>query len=243
MKKISYVVALMSLLFVLAGCEMPFPSEEPATEEPALVQPTAVSPDATPLPDGSGSTDPNVGGGAPDMAPPTDEPTAEPVESTVEPIEEPTEEPAVVIDPVVPTATTVPPTETAVPPTIAPTPTAEPTVAPIPPTTAPHRTHTVAPGENLYRISLQYGLSWTEVAAANGITNPDNITVGQTLIIPGEGTVDSPVQGGTHVVQANQNLYYIGLLYGLPWTTIAEANGITDPNAIYAGQILIIPSQ
>ena len=175
MKKVSYVVALMSLLFVLAGCEMPFPSEEPATEEPALVQPTAVSnPDTTPLPDGSGSTDPNVGGGAPDMPPATDEPTAEPVvELTVPPIEEPT----VVIDPIVPTATTVPPTETAVSPTIAPTPTAE-------PTTVPHRTHTVAPGENLYRISLQYGLSWPEVAEANGITNPDGITVGQVLIIP-----------------------------------------------------------
>ena len=44
---------------------------------------------------------------------------------------------------------------------------------------------TVAAGENLYRIALRYNMTWTTLAAANGITNPDFIVVGQVLQIPG----------------------------------------------------------
>jgi LysM repeat protein len=44
-----------------------------------------------------------------------------------------------------------------------------------------------------------------------------------------------------HVVQPGENLYRIGLLYGLSWVAIAEYNGIADPNAITAGQEIRIP--
>ena len=44
-----------------------------------------------------------------------------------------------------------------------------------------------------------------------------------------------------HVVQPGENLYRIGLKYGLSWMAIAEYNGITNPNAISAGQELRIP--
>lgn len=237
MKINKYIVLLISAL-LLAGCEMAFPNEDVATSEADLVVPTAVSAnttDATALPDASGSTDPNVGGGAPAQPPATDEPTAEPVEPTEEPtVVAPTVEPSATAVP--PTATPVPPTETAVPPTSTP----EPTIVPTP--AVPHRTHIVVFGESLYTISLQYGLPWTEVAAANGITDPDTIYAGQILIIPGEGADNTPPQNGTHVVQVGENLYRIGLLYGLPWTVIADANGISDPTSVYVGQTLIIPA-
>src|SRR5688500_11103726 len=48
-------------------------------------------------------------------------------------------------------------------------------------------THTVAAGENLFRIAMQYDLTWQELAAANGITNPASLQVGQVLNIPGCG--------------------------------------------------------
>jgi LysM repeat protein len=53
----------------------------------------------------------------------------------------------------------------------------------------------------------------------------------------------TPTPGGerTHVVQAGENLYRIGLLYGLSWVAIAEYNGITNPNTITVGQELRIP--
>ncbi len=45
----------------------------------------------------------------------------------------------------------------------------------------------------------------------------------------------------THVVQAGENLYRIGLRYGVQWPNIAAANGIAVPYRIYAGQVLTIP--
>jgi LysM repeat protein len=44
--------------------------------------------------------------------------------------------------------------------------------------------HTVRPGENLYRISLAYGVPMSTIAAANGIVNYNLIFAGQTLCIP-----------------------------------------------------------
>ena len=44
--------------------------------------------------------------------------------------------------------------------------------------------HTVRPGENLYRISLAYGVPMSTIAAANGIVNYNLIYAGQTLCIP-----------------------------------------------------------
>jgi LysM repeat protein len=46
------------------------------------------------------------------------------------------------------------------------------------------RTHTVAPGDNLFRISLRYGASVQAIAAANNISNVNLIFIGQVLRIP-----------------------------------------------------------
>ena len=44
-----------------------------------------------------------------------------------------------------------------------------------------------------------------------------------------------------HVVQRGETLYSIARSYGVNVWTIARANGITNPNYIYAGQRLVIP--
>jgi lysozyme len=46
------------------------------------------------------------------------------------------------------------------------------------------RTHTVKPGENLTVIAIKYGTTVAAIASANNITNINNISVGQVLIIP-----------------------------------------------------------
>lgn len=46
------------------------------------------------------------------------------------------------------------------------------------------RIHIVKAGENLFRIGLQYGFTYQELAAYNGITNPNSIQVGQEIRIP-----------------------------------------------------------
>ncbi|MFZ0547909.1 MAG: LysM peptidoglycan-binding domain-containing protein [Candidatus Promineifilaceae bacterium] len=110
-------------------------------------------------------------------------------------------------------------------------------------------THTVAAGENLYRIGLMYGISWVSLAQYNHITNPNQIYVGQVLQIPGGGQsgpggqpepVPTP-EGVNYIVQYGDTLFTIGLRFGISWTEIAEANGLVNPNQIYAGQTLKIP--
>jgi putative chitinase len=58
---------------------------------------------------------------------------------------------------------------------------------PVPPHPGPGctATHTVMPGDTLYRIALMHGSSVWAIANANGIANPNYIRVGQTLCIPG----------------------------------------------------------
>ncbi|MDX1687719.1 MAG: LysM domain-containing protein [Candidatus Promineifilaceae bacterium] len=112
------------------------------------------------------------------------------------------------------------------------------------------RTHVVQPGENLYRIGLQYGISWVVLAEANNITNPNRIVVGQELTIPSESDDDdepsptpTPGEETTYVVQPGDNLYRIGRMFNMSWVEIAEANGIVNPNHILVGQVLTIPGE
>jgi uncharacterized protein YgiM (DUF1202 family) len=44
-----------------------------------------------------------------------------------------------------------------------------------------------------------------------------------------------------HVVQRGENLYRIALKYGTRWPVLAQANNISNPDHIYAGQRLCIP--
>src|SRR5262245_12192286 len=105
--------------------------------------------------------------------------------------------------------------------------------------------HVVQPGETLFRIALNYGVSMDAIRAANGFTG-DTIYVGQTLVIPDGNAAPPnnppPASGGTviHIVQRGETLFLIGLQYGITWDKIAAANGIVG-NTIYAGQQLVIP--
>jgi LysM repeat protein len=57
--------------------------------------------------------------------------------------------------------------------------------------------HTVDTGQNLFRISLRYGVSLYSIAAANGITNVNLIYVGQRLYIP---CVGSTTTGSNYIL-------------------------------------------
>lgn len=121
------------------------------------------------------------------------------------------------------------------------------------PAAADNITHTVQPGENLFRIALRYGVSVDVLAQANGISDVRVIYVGQVLIIPGTDTaptqdmtqsvVENSLVAGEavyHTVQRGETLAGIARQYGMTWQELAELNGITNPDRIYAGQQLTI---
>ena len=101
------------------------------------------------------------------------------------------------------------------------------------------RIHIVRWGENLYRIARYYGTTVEAIAAANGIANPNRIYAGQRLRIP-HGTIP-PAGGFWYTVRYGDTLSGLAWRFGRSVWTIANANGITNPNWIYAGRRLYIP--
>jgi LysM repeat protein len=109
--------------------------------------------------------------------------------------------------------------------------------------------HVVQRGETLYSIALRYGTSVSALVQANGLRNANFIYVGQRLLISGGGGGGSSRGGGTapsssrvHIVQRGETLAGIALRYGTTAAAIATANGLRNPNLIYVGQRLTIPS-
>ncbi len=51
----------------------------------------------------------------------------------------------------------------------------------------------------------------------------------------------APDESTVHIVRRGETLYSIARSYGVSMWAIARANGITNPNRIYAGQRLVIP--
>lgn len=110
-------------------------------------------------------------------------------------------------------------------------------------------THTVQPGENLYRISLRYGISLDALIQANNIVDQRRIFSGQVLVIPGLSVPDdsaevvNPLVAGTpitHVVQPGESLTIIANQYNTTVEQILLANNIPNPNRIFRGQELSI---
>ncbi len=110
---------------------------------------------------------------------------------------------------------------------------------------------------NLYRISLQYGVTPQEIANASGLANMNLIYVGQKLTIPGCGNTGTTppatsipdgtggtggLVGSTYVVQQGDTLFKISQRFNVPVTSIANANGISNINLIVINQQLVIPS-
>lgn len=111
----------------------------------------------------------------------------------------------------------------------------------VPSAWAQQQTHTVTSGETLSGIAVQYGLTVQQIASANGITNPNLIYVGQVLTIPG-GSGSSGSSGTTsYTVQSGDNLTRIASAYGTTVDRLVALNGITNPNLLYVGQVLVLP--
>jgi LysM repeat protein len=127
-----------------------------------------------------------------------------------------------------------------------------------------YATYTVQPGDTLGKIAAKYCTTWTVIYDLNRnvIYNPNVIYAGMVLTVPlnctgsdggsGTGTGTTVDYGprlhanGTYAapyytVVWGDTLYSIGKRFGMPWQSIASANGITYAY-IYAGQRLIIPS-
>ncbi|MEO1165041.1 MAG: LysM peptidoglycan-binding domain-containing protein [Chloroflexota bacterium] len=88
--------------------------------------------------------------------------------------------------------------------------------------------HEVRAGETLFLLSRYYGLLVMDIASANGIVNPDLISLGQRLTIPGCGTTGAlPPPTSTPSPTATSIV-----LFGTGGTDLGSGGGGTDPNVV-----------
>ncbi len=103
-------------------------------------------------------------------------------------------------------------------------------------------TYTVAAGDTLSEIAARLHLSVDDLAAANGISDPDHIVAGQVLVLPGDPDQPSPVDAAGYVVRSGDTLSEIAARLGVPADRLADANGIDDPDFLPEGTVLVLPA-
>jgi LysM repeat protein len=120
-------------------------------------------------------------------------------------------------------------------------------------------TYTVKAEDTLYDIAQRFGVSVDELMAANEITDPASLSIGQKLVIPGQESGGAPEETatpeeeaatatptttdeGVYIVQEGDYPSSIAEKFGISVEELMEANDITDPTSLTVGQELIIPT-
>jgi len=95
--------------------------------------------------------------------------------------------------------------------------------------------YVVKQGDSIYSIAKAYNVTPASIIAANELTNPDQLVVGQALVILPENR--------KHVVKRRETLYLIAAQYGVTVADIFRVNPtLSRQGLIYPGQEIIIPS-
>ncbi|HHX80258.1 MAG TPA: LysM peptidoglycan-binding domain-containing protein [Acholeplasmataceae bacterium] len=92
--------------------------------------------------------------------------------------------------------------------------------------------HVIAPGETLYQISQRYQVPLERIVEDNGLTDPNQLLVGQALIIRKENS--------TYTVQSGDTLSEIAARFGISVEALYQANNLTSTSVIFPGDVLKI---
>ncbi len=123
--------------------------------------------------------------------------------------------------------------------TESPTPATEPTSTPVP----SKCTYIVEAGDTLFSIARRFGTTVSDIAQTNGITNVNQIEVGQKLVIPDCETDTPPPTDDectTYVIQRGDTLFSLAQRFNMSVSELALQNNIVNPSLIFVGQRLTI---
>ncbi len=98
--------------------------------------------------------------------------------------------------------------------------------------------YVVKQGDTIYKIAQMFNVSAEKIIADNELTNPNNLVVGQTIVILTNGA-----NGTTHTVVSGDTLFSIAKQYGVSLSSLMQANPqITNPLNLQIGSIVIVPN-
>ena len=98
-------------------------------------------------------------------------------------------------------------------------------------------------GDTLSRIAREYNTSYEYLAKINNISNPNLIYVGQEIKVPIlEKDTINDTSHRLYIVKRGNTLTQIALKFSVTIQEIVELNDITNPNLIFVGEILRIPT-
>ena len=97
--------------------------------------------------------------------------------------------------------------------------------------------YTVRQGNTLFGIAQFFGTTVDMILRYNNIPDPNQIQVGQELIIP-ISTTSAP--GYPYIVRPGDTLWSIAQRFNTTIDDIKSKNGLENPNIIYPGTTLII---
>lgn len=93
--------------------------------------------------------------------------------------------------------------------------------------------HVVSAGDTLWKLAQNYHTTVNAINELNQLPNPNQLLIGQSLVIPSLYT--------SHRVRAGESLWSIAAKYGVTVDAIVQTNQITNPNLLELGMSLIIP--
>jgi LysM repeat protein len=104
--------------------------------------------------------------------------------------------------------------------------------------------HIVQPGDTINSIGAAYGVPTVLIAVANNLTDSDLIMPGDQLFIPtpdGHLPPEAPL-AGVHLVVPGDTMSTIAEAFDVSVQTLMRYNGITDPDLIQVGDIILVPN-